>query len=91
MNRRIAALTLSGLLSSCPLFALAVEKTTAESAVPPTVIPGVNQSGSSEADEDKASKKGEEASGSNSGASSETLKKDSGSSGNSKKEKKPKQ
>lgn len=91
MNRRIAALTLSGLLSSCPLFALAVEKTAAESAVPPTVLPGVNQSGSSKSDEDKASKKGEEASGSNSGASSETLKKDSGSSGSSKKEKKPKQ
>ncbi|UZE14766.1 hypothetical protein [Pseudomonas sp. B21-053] len=91
MNRRIAALTLSGLLSSCPLFALAVEKATAESAVPPTVLPGVNQSGSSKADEDKASKKGEEASGSNSGADSETLKKDSGSSGDSKKEKKPKQ
>ncbi|MGF6208254.1 hypothetical protein [Pseudomonas frederiksbergensis] len=91
MNRRIAALTLSGLLSSCPLFSLAVEKTGAESAVPPTVLPGINQSGSSKSDEDKASKKGEEASGSNSGSNSETLKKDSNSSGSSKKEKKPKQ
>jgi hypothetical protein len=73
-NKRVTALTLAGLLSFCPLFALAVEKTGA-SAVPPAALPGVNQGGT-EAKEDKADKKGEEASGANSGADAETLERD---------------
>jgi hypothetical protein len=80
MNIHIAALTLAGLLSTFSFGALAAEKTTSGEAVPPAALPGLNQAQGSESNEDKASKKGEEASGSNSGADSETLEKDAGSS-----------
>lgn len=83
MNIHIAALTLAGLLSTCSFGALAAEKTTSGDAVPPAALPGLNQAQGSESNEDKASKKGEEASGSNSGADSETLEKDAGSAGSS--------
>ncbi|MHC8290409.1 hypothetical protein ACYZUD_27080 [Pseudomonas sp. XS1P51] len=83
MNKQIVALTLAGLLSTCSLYALAAEKTTAGSAVPPAALPGLNQAQGSESNEDKANKKGEESSGSNSGADSQTLEKDSGSSDSS--------
>lgn len=79
MNTKIAALTLAGLLSSCSFYALAAEKTTG-SAVPPAALPGLNQGQAVESNKDKASKKGEESSGANSGADSKTLEKDSGSS-----------
>ncbi len=68
------ALGLTAFVSICPLFALAAEKTGGSSA-PPTAMPGVNQGGS-ESKEDKADKKGEEASGSNSGAESHETQKD---------------
>lgn len=84
MNIHIAALTLAGLLSTCSFGALAAEKTTSGAAVPPAALPGLNQAQGSESNEDKASKKGEEASGSNSGADSETLEKDAESSSGSK-------
>lgn len=81
MNTKIAALTLAGLLSSCSFYALAAEKTTTTgSAVPPAALPGLNQGQDAESNKDKASKKGEESSGANSGADSKTLEKDSGSS-----------
>ncbi|VVN73978.1 hypothetical protein [Pseudomonas fluorescens] len=80
MNTKIAALTLAGLLSSCSFYALATEKTTTGSAVPPAALPGLNQGQDAESNKDKASKKGEESSGANSGADSKTLEKDSGSS-----------
>lgn len=80
MNTKIAALTLAGLLSSCSLYALAAEKTTTGTAVPPAALPGLNQGQAPESNEDKASKKGEESSGVNPGADSKTLENDSGSS-----------
>lgn len=80
MNKKIAVCGLAGLLSMSPLFSLAAEPT-AGSSMPPTAIPGVNH-GNSESKDDKADKKGEEASGSNSGAESHETQKDaSGSSG----------
>ncbi|NKF27484.1 MULTISPECIES: hypothetical protein [unclassified Pseudomonas] len=69
MNRTIAALMLGSLLSATAPLAMA------GSTVPPTGIPGVNQGGT-ESKEDKADKKGEEASGSNSGAESHETEKD---------------
>jgi hypothetical protein len=84
MNIHIAALTLAGLLSTCSFGAIAAEKTTSGTAVPPAALPGINQNQGSESNEDKASKKGEEASGSNSGADSQTLEKDADSSDSSK-------
>jgi hypothetical protein len=74
MNNKMTVIGLAGLISICPLFALAVEKTSG-SSVPPTAIPGVNQGGS-ESKEEKANKKGEEASGSNSGAEAHETQKD---------------
>lgn len=91
MNKKIAALVFGSVLVTGSLFAVAAEKTSGESAVPPTVIPGINQSDSSKADDDKASKKGEEASGSNSGAEAQAMDKETDSSDNSKDVKKPKQ
>ncbi|AWA38989.1 hypothetical protein ACTJK3_14165 [Pseudomonas sp. 22105] len=69
MNRTIAALMLGSLLSATAPLAMA------GSTVPPTGIPGVNQGGT-ESKEDKADKKGEEASGSNSGAEAHETEKD---------------
>jgi len=85
MNRTIAALMLGSLLSATAPLAMA------GSTVPPTGIPGVNQGGT-ESKEDKADKKGEEASGSNSGAESHETDKDAQTSSGSKdgvEEKKP--
>lgn len=84
INRKIAALTLVGLLSSCSLYAFAAEPTKQGSAVPPAAIPGINQAHGAESNEDKANKKGEEAAGSNSGADSQTQEKEAASSNNSK-------
>ena len=85
MNRTIAALMLGSLLSATAPLAMA------GSTVPPTGIPGVNQGGT-ESRIDKADKKGEEASGSNSGAESHETDKDAQTSSGSKdgaEEKKP--
>jgi hypothetical protein len=85
MNRTIAALMLGSLLSATVPLGMA------GSSVPPTGIPGVNQGGT-ESKEDKADKKGEEASGSNSGAESHETEKDAQTSSGSKdgmEEKKP--
>ncbi|RON52634.1 hypothetical protein [Pseudomonas frederiksbergensis] len=89
MNKTIATFAFASLLATAPLFVLAAEKTNAESAVPPSAMPGINQSGSSKS-EDKASKKGEEASGSNSGAESEAMDKETDASHSTKDVKKPK-
>ncbi|WP_415767689.1 hypothetical protein [Pseudomonas sp. ZB1P45] len=91
MNRTMAALTIAGLLA-CSFLALAAEKTTGESAVPPAALPGANQAQGTESKEDKADKKGEEAAGSNSGAESEETDKDAAtSSGSEDVEQKPTQ
>ncbi|WP_207864830.1 hypothetical protein [Pseudomonas sp. 58(2021)] len=85
MNRTIAALMLGSLLSATAPLAMA------GSSVPPTGIPGVNQGGT-ESKEDRADKKGEEASGSNSGAETHETDKDAQTSSGSKdgmQEKKP--
>jgi len=85
MNRTIAALMLGSLLSATAPLAMA------GSSVPPTGIPGVNQGGT-ESKEDRADKKGEEASGSNSGAETHETDKDAQTSSGSKdgmEEKKP--
>lgn len=83
MNRTIAALMIAGLFA-CPLFAVAAEKVTEDSAEPPAALPGINQTQGSESKEDKADKKGEEASGSNSGAESEETDKDAATSSGAK-------
>jgi len=45
MNNKLAAITLAGLLSTCSLYALAAEKTTEGSALPPgTAQPQSNES-----------------------------------------------
>lgn len=85
MNKTIAALMLGSLLSATAPLAMA------GSSVPPTGIPGVNQGGT-ESKEDRADKKGEEASGSNSGAETHETDKDAQTSSGSKdgmQEKKP--
>ena len=89
MNKRMIAIGLASLVSLCPLFSLATEKAGGSSA-PPTVMPGVNQGGSA-SKEDKADKKGEEASGSNSGAEAHETQKDADSSSDSADVKKPSQ
>ena len=72
MKRITTALTFASFLSTCPLVALATEATEA------ATIPGTHPI-PSESNEEKANKKGEEAAGSNSGADSQSMKKDSGS------------
>ncbi|MGE8154741.1 hypothetical protein ACQKP5_26290 [Pseudomonas vancouverensis] len=67
MIRQTTALLLAGLLTAGSPFVRAGERLMADSAVPPAALPGINQA---ESNKDKASKKGEEASGSNSGAES---------------------
>ena len=84
MNNKIAALSFAGVLLVGPLCTLAAEKTTAGAAVPPNALPGVNHPQSSRANDEKANKKGEEASGSNSGAQSHETEKDAASSSDSK-------
>lgn len=83
MNNKIAAITLAGLLAACPYLVLAADGSAEESTTPPTAIPGINQGGMSESNEEKASKKGEEASGSNSGAESHETDKDAATSSDS--------
>ncbi|WP_166219693.1 hypothetical protein [Pseudomonas atagonensis] len=89
MNKKIIAFGLVGLFSICPLFSMAADKT-GGSSVPPSAIPGVNQGGS-ESKEDKADKKGEEASGSNSGAEDHETQKDADGSSDSRDVKKSSQ
>lgn len=82
MNRKIAALTIVTLLSTASLAAFAADTSTRESVVPPAALPGLNQG--SESNHEKASKKGEEASGSNSGVDAKTHEKEAASTKNSK-------
>lgn len=92
MNGTIAALMIAGLVSVGSLSALASEDTVADSAVPPAALPGINQTQGAESKEDKADKKGEEASGSNSGADAQATDNDAAtSSGGKDVEQKPKQ
>ena len=70
MNKKIAALTLTSLLSACSLYALAAESTQG-TALPPAAIPGINQGKGSGSNEDKAEQKGEKAPGSASGSNAE--------------------
>lgn len=70
MNRTIAALTFASLLMPCSLFTLAAEKTATESTPQATT----------ESNDEKANKKGEEASGSSSGADAQALEKEADSS-----------
>jgi len=82
MNKQIANLLLASLMLTGSSLSLATDK--AGSAAPPTAIPGVNQSSNkSESNEEKANKKGEEASGSNSGAESQETEKDAATSSDS--------
>jgi hypothetical protein len=80
MNRTITTLAIASLLSTGSFFAMASEK----ADIPPTAIPGVNQAQGAESNEQKADKKGEEASGSNSGAESQETEKDAATSSGSK-------
>lgn len=89
MNKRMIAIGFASLVSLCPLLSLATEQTGGSSA-PQTVMPGVNQGGS-ESKDDKADKKGEEASGSNSGAEAHETQKDADSSSDPADVKKPSQ
>jgi hypothetical protein len=84
MNKTFATLTLASLLAVCSLSTLAADKS---SAVPPTAIPGVNQAGA-ETKEEKADKKGEEASGGNAGADASATEKDDATSSGSDSDKK---
>lgn len=79
MNKKIAAITLAGWLSSNPFFAIADDTAATEKATTPTVLPG----GKAASNEEKADKKGEEASGSNSGAESHETAKDAATSSDS--------
>ncbi|WPN44817.1 MULTISPECIES: hypothetical protein [unclassified Pseudomonas] len=83
MNRKIAALTLASLLSTGSVLALATEKNVHEHTLPPDAVPGVNKAQGPESNEEKADKKGEESSGSNSGAESHETEKDAASSSSS--------
>jgi hypothetical protein len=76
MNRTFAVLTLAGLLSSFSFTVCAGERPVEETTLPPHAVPGINQPNVVESHKDKADKKGEEASGSNSGAASEHLQKE---------------
>nr|WP_126362010.1 hypothetical protein [Pseudomonas fluorescens] len=89
MKNKIAVCGLAGLLSMSPLFSLAAD-TTAGSPMPPAAVPGMNH-GSSASKDDKADKKGEEASGSNSGAESHETQKDAAGSSDTNDMKKPAQ
>ncbi|MBV6821594.1 hypothetical protein [Pseudomonas sp. PD9R] len=92
MNKTITALILVGLMTPFSLNSLAAEKSTTGSAVPPSALPGINSAHGSESKEDKANKKGEEASGSNSGAEAQATEKDAATSSDSTgKQTKPKQ
>ncbi|MCF4996339.1 hypothetical protein GIW70_13905 [Pseudomonas syringae] len=76
MKKILAALTFAGLLSTS-LHGLAAAPVTVASALPPgTPIPEVDQKKSSKADAANTSKKGEEASGSNSSSDPSTADKE---------------
>jgi hypothetical protein len=91
INRKMLALMAAALLSTASSFALVTGKAMAGSAVPPAAIPGINQPRGDEPKDEKADKKGEEASGSNSGAESHEMEKDAAtSSGSMDDEKQPK-
>jgi len=77
MNKSIATLTLASMLLTGSLF------TQISSAATPTASSGTNQAQSSESNEEKANKKGEEASGSNSGAEPQETQKDAATSSDS--------
>lgn len=70
MNRLMTTLAFTGLLSTCPLYA------TAGDTDPKTALPVDNSAQPAESNEEKANKKGEEASGANAGAETESLKKE---------------
>ena len=82
MKRTIAALAVVTMLSTGSLAVLAADTSTRESVVPPAAIPGLNQG--TESNHEKASKKGEEASGSNSGVDAQTHEKEAASTQRSK-------
>ncbi|WP_346830690.1 hypothetical protein ABDX87_27305 [Pseudomonas abietaniphila] len=70
MNRLITAFVLTGLLSAGPLLAVAQDND------PKTALPVDNQTQPKESNHEKANKKGEESSGANAGAETETLHKE---------------
>nr|WP_314581941.1 hypothetical protein [uncultured Pseudomonas sp.] len=80
MNKLMNALALTGLLSSCSLYAMA------EDTDPKTALPVDKTSQPTESNHEKADKAGEEASGANAGADSETLKKEAATSNGEQKE-----
>ncbi|WP_277963424.1 hypothetical protein [Pseudomonas sp. RIT-To-2] len=79
MNRLMTAHALAGLLLVSPLFAVAAaDETQTQTPAPATALPGMNQPPSADADKaNRANKKGEEASGNNSGAETQQTIKDS--------------
>lgn len=81
MNVKISALLLSGLLATCSLYAIA-----AEDKDPKTALPVDNTAQPKESNHEKANKSGEEASGGNAGADTETLKKEAATSKGEKQE-----
>ncbi|MDR9862547.1 MULTISPECIES: hypothetical protein [Pseudomonas] len=83
MNKKIMAVSFASLLLIGPACALAAEKTSADSSAPPNALPGVNQSKSSRANDEKANKKGEESSGGNAGAQAHETEKDAATSSDS--------
>ncbi len=83
MIKNIAVLSFASLLLIGPTCAMAAEKTTAQSAAPPTALPGVNQSSSQQSNDEKANKKGEESSGGNAGAQPHETDKDAATSSDS--------
>jgi len=80
MNRLIKTLALTGLLSSCALYAMA------EDTDPKTALPVDDHAQPVESNHEKAHKSGEEASGANAGADTETLKKEAATSTGAKQE-----
>jgi hypothetical protein len=81
MNKSIVTMTLASLLLTGSLSSQAAEKSGTVEA--PAVSPGANQANSSESNDEKANKKGEEASGSNSGAEPKETQKDAATSSDS--------
>ena len=70
MNRLITPFVLTGLLSAGPLLAVAQDND------PKTTLPVDNHAQPKESNHEKANKKGEESSGANAGAETETLHKE---------------
>jgi hypothetical protein len=80
MKRKAAVLLLASLMSTGSLCAFAAYETATDPDIPPAAVPGLNQG---QASESKADKKGEEASGSNSGADPREAEKDAATSSDS--------